>query len=233
METVHLILISWKREDLLEKTLDSLLKETLYPFKIFLVNNGGGEQTQRILENFPKEKILAIAQYDQNVGLSIPVNFFWANFPAEFLGKIDNDMLFPKGWLSILVSRLKDNPKLGVIAQWHYSDEKIRETLRKHSFIPDQYCIVPHVGGQYLMRRKIIEEFGFIEEKTFMADWTSYQVHRILKSWHIGWVLPVQKIILLDSQNKEYQAETSSLRFRLLTKDLKSIKPKISFPNNF
>ncbi len=69
---------------------------------------------------------------------------------AAVLGKIDNDLIVPPGWLNILADVLDDNPQLDAIGMEPGFAGYLRNV--KRSYLPARW-----IGGQGLFRTRVFE----------------------------------------------------------------------------
>jgi GT2 family glycosyltransferase len=212
----HLIFHAYKRLEFTKKSLEYLAKNTKYPYKVLLINNDNTDETQQVLESYPKDKVLEILRMEKNVGIVLPTNLLWRKYPAKFFGKVDNDMLVPPGWLSKLIERLNECPQLGIIGAFHYSPQDAARILREtpERLIKGKYFKAPFVSGcSYVLKKEVIEKMGLQPGRTYIIDFTAYQ-QRASKYFDIGYCYPwvfAETISLESSSNYipylEYEKE--------------------------
>ena len=182
-------------------TLPKLLSSTSYPFDLTIIDNGSADGTTEYLTHItsihaPSRKIRLIFN-SNNQGLSRPTNEFWLSSKCELVGKIDNDILVEDGWLEKLVTAHQKVSKLAVIGGFHFpmeifDYEKCKHNIYEYNNI--QILRQPHIGGNYLAKRHILLETGFLEEPGTadfkLGGWTGYQ-HRLTKKGYIvGYYYP-------------------------------------------
>jgi cellulose synthase/poly-beta-1,6-N-acetylglucosamine synthase-like glycosyltransferase len=188
----HLIFHAYKRLEFTRKSLEYLERNTKYPYKILLVNNDNTDETQKVLEAYPKDKVLKILRMKMNVGIILPTNYLWRKFPAKFFGKVDNDTLVPSGWLGTLIERLNECPRLGIIGAFHYSSMDAERILRENPerLINGKYFKAPFIGGcAYVLKKEVIDKMGLQPERSYIMDFTGYQ-QKATRYFDVGYCYP-------------------------------------------
>ena len=99
------MLLVYKRPDLLRLSLDSYIAcHGDYPHRLWIQVNCKTPEVREILEEYrPRLKFLKEIKYNfSNLGLSRSTNYFWMKAKAEFIVKIDSDIIFEPDFLKIL-----------------------------------------------------------------------------------------------------------------------------------
>jgi hypothetical protein len=83
------------------------------------------------------------------------------------LGKIDNDLIVPKGWMTEILKRLEhaQQDKLGPVTMYHWPREWSRDLNPKNMPVyttvnGTQLVRSSHTGGNYLMHRYLYDKLG-------------------------------------------------------------------------
>ena len=128
------IIIARNEEKTIEKTLSCLLDQILIPYRIIVVNDGSTDKTKEIVSKFHEIEIVNLKKRKENfvarkelantinAGLELLKN----DNKCEFVLKLDADHLLPKNYLSVIVDRMKENPKIAVasgVIEDEYSEE--------------------------------------------------------------------------------------------------------------
>ena len=106
MSDFSILMLTYHRPDLLEKTLESYCDTHCdYPHDLYIQNNCGTAEVRNVIEKWkPKLSFLKDVKFNEkNYGLSYCTNRFWREAQTEYIGKIDSDMLFEtKDWIRTL-----------------------------------------------------------------------------------------------------------------------------------
>jgi len=106
-------------EEFVGNTLKNLLKQDLCPYRIIVINDGSTDKTSEILRTFSTIEVINRENKSDsylkkeiantlNVGLELLQN----DSSCDFIMKLDADHILPETYLSTIVSRMKNNPKI-------------------------------------------------------------------------------------------------------------------------
>jgi len=171
--------------DYLEKTIRSVVAQTVRPLRWIIVSDGSTDATDAIVErHLPDHPWLELvklpARSERN--FAAKVHAFDAGrervrgLPYDVIGNIDGDVSFDADFMEFLLGKFESTPKLGV-AGTHYIEGDF------HSF-RDSYINVQHVNGQVQMfRRACFEDIGgYVPIKGGGIDWVAVTTAR-MKGW--------------------------------------------------
>ena len=179
---IPIMMITWDRLEYTKQAIKALLENTIYPFKLWIWDNGSTDGTVEYLRDIYDERIQVIFSHE-NVGLIPPMNEFFDWYKdAEYVSKVDNDTIVPRGWLTKL-KNVMDSLPLFVIQSAHYlglpykleNNQEFYNQLAKVEFEGENLYLFPHVSGTgVLIRRKHIDEPVEKKEGT-LSGWVNYQ----------------------------------------------------------
>ena len=110
---VSILVVTWKRIDLLEECLKGIAAaKPAVPFEIVVVNNGGAKTAARV------EAVAAGARVvHSRVNLGLPGGLRLARSVArgKYLATLQDDVLVEEGWLDRLVARMDEDPWVGIV----------------------------------------------------------------------------------------------------------------------
>lgn len=184
---VHLLLLVWNRLEYTQRTLESVLRCTKHPFRLHVVDNASDPPTADFLKRWTEEHpevVESFVRSEVNEGLSPPTRRFWAQMKARkelWWGKIDNDIIFPEGWLGRLVEVLEKCPSVCVASVCHYSVDFEREVQASPEVILEEggvrFFPRSHVGGcGYLIRGSACFRVGLLDSRYGkLFGWTRFQ----------------------------------------------------------
>jgi len=145
----------------LEKTINSVVRQTARPLRWVIVSDGSTDATDEIVRRHAAQhawiELVSLPKHEQRnfVGKVVAFNAGYARVVGlkfDVIGNLDGDVSFDDDYLAFLVSKFSDNRKLGV-AGTPYREENARHDERFKS--PD------HVSGACQMfRRECFEEIG-------------------------------------------------------------------------
>jgi glycosyltransferase involved in cell wall biosynthesis len=172
-------------EAFIQKTLDSVSQQTFPPLKWVIVNDGSTDNTASIVEQYAarydwielvtlpgrKERHFAGKVYAFNAGQERCIGLDY-----EVIGNLDSDVSLDKDHFEFLLSKFKDDPRLGV-AGTVFREEGYNSGTDS---LEGQF----YVSGQcQLFRRQCFEEIdGYFANKAGGIDWIAVTTAR-MKGW--------------------------------------------------
>lgn len=172
-------------EAFIEKTIESVAKQTILPLKWVIVNDGStddtGNKVRRFLGEYPwieliefpvrKERNFAAKVFAFNAGQENVKNLDY-----EVIANLDADTSFDADHFEFLLNEFRKNPRLGVAGTIFKEDGYSSET--------DSFEGENHVSGQcQLFRRQCFEEIGgYRPNKAGGIDWMAVTTARMM-----GW----------------------------------------------
>jgi len=172
-------------EGFIEKTIHSVIGQTVLPSKWVIVNDGSADATASIVRRY-------LAKYEWMELVDLPihrdrsfagkVHAFNAglervkNFEYEVIGNLDSDVSFDVNYCEFLLNKFEEDPTLGV-AGTIFREEG-------YSSATDSFEGQNHVaGGCQLFRRRCFEEIGgYIPNRAGGIDWIAVTTARMM-----GW----------------------------------------------
>jgi len=110
---VSILLVTWKRIDLLEDCLNGIAAaKPIVPFELVIVNNGGSRTAARVEAIASGARII-----HTRVNLGLPGGLRLARSVArgKYLATLQDDVLVQEGWLDRLVARMDEDPWVGIV----------------------------------------------------------------------------------------------------------------------
>lgn len=143
----YIIIPAHNEESSIGLTLDSLVKQTLKPKRIVVVNDNSTDNTQDIVEAYRAkyswiELINSKSTNEHLPGTKI-INAFYKGFAVldtyyDVICKFDADLIFPNNYLEQLSMHFRKNDKLGMVAGFCYIEKNgnwILENLTRKDHI--------------------------------------------------------------------------------------------------
>ncbi len=101
-----------------KKCVESVLKNSSYPYELILINNGSSDSTSQYLKKLrPKFEFLkkvSIIDFKKNLGVAKALNTGILKSSGRYVCYINNDVIVTKYWLEGLVYALNENKKNAV-----------------------------------------------------------------------------------------------------------------------
>jgi glycosyltransferase involved in cell wall biosynthesis len=110
-------MVTWNRPEFTKRSIEAIKKNTNYPHRIHVIDNGSEGETQDMLwQMYTDQKIDLLLLLEENYGLEYAKNLGLDYVKSKYHISTDNDILPQKGWLEELVKLMDENPKYKAIA---------------------------------------------------------------------------------------------------------------------
>jgi glycosyltransferase involved in cell wall biosynthesis len=180
-----LITAARNEENYIQKTIQSVVAQTVLPLRWVIVNDGSSDSTPGIIDRYAGsypwiERLDMSAHRDR----SFAAKAFCFNagydrlkmLPFEVVGNIDADLSFENDYLEFLMGKFSQMPMLGVAGTIFREDCYDSST---HSFEGENHV----AGGCQFFRRTCLEEIGgYIPHPAGGVDWIAVTTAR-MKGW--------------------------------------------------
>ncbi len=142
-----IIIPAHNEQDHIGQTLQSLVKQTLLPTAIVVVNDNSTDDTEQIVNDFRSKfsniSLINTISSDTHLPGSKIVNAFYKGFETidtdyDVICKFDADLIFPTNYLEVLATHFNSDLKLGMASGFCYikkDDEWILEDLTRKDHI--------------------------------------------------------------------------------------------------
>ncbi|MDX2215649.1 MAG: glycosyltransferase [Oculatellaceae cyanobacterium bins.114] len=178
MPLISVILPVYNGEKTIQRTVESVLKQTFTDFELLIINDGSSDRTLEIVNSMADPRIQLLSY--PNSGVSASRNRGIALATGEFIAFIDADDLWTTDKLAAQLNALQTHPNAAVAYSWtDWIDEsdrplrpagrstatgKVYEKLLLRDFIES--------GSNVLVRRQALDVVGtFDETLSFAEDW--------------------------------------------------------------
>ena len=182
----HYVLITPARneENNIERTIQSVIVQTLLPKRWIIVSDGSTDRTDDIVKKYlpdhPWIKLIRMPEHSDRQ-FAAKVNAFNAGYEIikkekyDIIGNLDADLSFEKNYFEFLTTKFQADPLLGV-AGTPFVEDGVHYDYR--------FTNIEHVSGACQMfRRKCFEDIGgYIPIKGGGIDWTAVTTAR-MKGW--------------------------------------------------
>ncbi len=115
MKPIDIFICAYLRPLFTEQTIVYLKERTKYPYRLFLINNGGNEDIARVY----RDEIFMTINMSKNAGVTAAWNMALSLAESDYFITSDNDIYVPSlnpDWLSQLVNLMDLEPSWGAIS---------------------------------------------------------------------------------------------------------------------
>ncbi|WP_409345578.1 glycosyltransferase [Paenibacillus sp. MBLB4367] len=112
---VSVVIVAFNRWPMTQACIESLLHHSDYPnMEIVIVNNGSTDETAAMLAGLRHPQIKVVAS-ERNNGFSGGYVIGCNAASGDYLVLLNNDTIVPRGWLSRLITPLREHPEIGLV----------------------------------------------------------------------------------------------------------------------
>jgi glycosyltransferase involved in cell wall biosynthesis len=177
-----LITPAHNEEAFIEKTIESVLRQTVLPVKWVVVDDGSTDRTSEIVKRYlPANAWMALIERPRRsdrsfAGKADAVNAAYETLKGlafDVIGNVDADISFAEGHFEFLLSKFAENPGLGVAGAIFNENG--------YSSGTDSFAGRRHVSGHcQLFRRRCWEEIGgYFPHRAGGVDWIAVTTARM------------------------------------------------------
>lgn len=181
-----LITPAHNEEVFIEKTIESVIRQTVLPLKWVIVDDGSTDRTASIVERYlPDHSWMELLKRPRRLDRTFAGKAYAvregcervASLPYEVIGNLDADISFDPDHFEFLLRRFAEKPSLGVAGTVFREDGG-------YSSESDSFEGPTHVAGQcQLFRRECWERIGgYVPHRAGGVDWIAVITARML-----GW----------------------------------------------
>lgn len=186
-KTVVISILSLNNCGLLKQCLESIFKNTVFPYRVCVVNQGSEEKTREYLESLGGA--VDAIHTPKNLGFVVGNNLVIERYPEHDIVLLNNDTIVKPGWLSALVECAYSDPAIGIVgAKLLYPDGRLQEAgseifqngsgrnIGKYDD-PQRYIYnirrdVDYCSGACLfLKRSMLDQIGYLDPIFSPAYW--------------------------------------------------------------
>jgi glycosyltransferase involved in cell wall biosynthesis len=185
-KTKYVIVTPARNEEIhIEKTITSMVSQTVLPQKWVIVSDGSTDGTDEIVQRYTSmynwiEFVRMPSHSDRQ--FAAKVYAFNAGYERikdtsyDIIGNLDADISFEKDYFEFILNKFDKNPRLGVAGT-----PFVEESFKGYDF---RFTNIDHVSGAcQLFRRECYEEIGgYIPVRAGGIDWIAVTTAR-MKGW--------------------------------------------------
>tara|TARA_Y100001970_G_scaffold256226_1_gene333744 strand:+ start:12710 stop:13567 length:858 start_codon:yes stop_codon:yes gene_type:complete len=107
LNDISIYIPAYNAEKTIKQCLDSVLRQTIKPSKILVINDSSTDSTKNILLEYKQS--IQIIDNEKNMGVSFSRNLALKNLKSKFVASIDADVVISETWLEQIVNSLQKN----------------------------------------------------------------------------------------------------------------------------
>ena len=129
---IYIVIPAHNEQDSIGLTLDSLVRQTLLPKKVIIVNDNSTDQTQEIVEGFttkyPWINVVNSKSTNEHLPGAKIINAFYRGFESlddnyDVICKFDADLIFPVNYLEKISEHFNTNERMGMVSGFCYIEK--------------------------------------------------------------------------------------------------------------
>jgi|SRR5271157_734261 len=208
---ISIIIVNWNGMKYIRECLDSLLSQTYPDIEIILVDNASSDgSVEYVRKNYPSVKLI---ESTTNLGFAGGTNLGIREAKGELIALFNQDAVADRLWLEKLAGAINISEDIAAVAGkiYYWGDERERNTIfctwakvdpRKalaYNFLDERpQADVDYLPGcAMLIKRKVIEDIGLLDESYFLyfeeTDWCARAIragYRLVYvpgsvAWHV------------------------------------------------
>lgn len=179
-----IIIPIWNQKDITKGCIDSITRNTGYPYRLILIDNGSDDATKSYLESVRNSRPsdVVLIRNEKNLGFVKAVNQGLKTSTAPYVCISNNDTIATPGWLEELVEFSRNHSDVGImnplcggpshIPMDEYAKIVARDNKGKYMEMNQCFLFCA------LIKREVIEKIGFLDEVFGMGcfDDTDYSM---------------------------------------------------------
>ncbi len=174
MDKCDIIIPVWNQLEVTRECVDSILKNTAYPYRLILVDNGSEKDTEDYLAGLKAKHglDLLLIRNNKNLGFVKAVNQGMVASDVPYLCIMNNDTIATEGWLTEMMDVMARNPEIGLLnpssntsGQYPPDNMSIDDyglSLRK--FKGEVQELYTCRGFCMILRRGVLDALGVLDE---------------------------------------------------------------------
>lgn len=183
---VSILIVNWNGEEIIERAIDSILKQDYPNFEIIIVDNNSEDRSVDIIEDkYPDVKLFTL---DKNTGFARGNNYGFKRISGKYLLTLNNDIeLKNTSFITNLIEVIVKDPKIGSVAPkllYYYQKDKIntagiellcngnaknRGKGLNFNELNNKTEIFGACAGAALYRKSAIDELSFFFDESYEA----------------------------------------------------------------
>ena len=191
---IYIIIPVFNEEKHLKESIDSIVKQTLLPKKLILVNDNSTDKSENILKKYSKEftwiKYINIKSKQAHVPGEKVIRTFYKGLEKldsnyDVICKFDSDIILPENYLESIINIFNGDSKVGIAGGNLY-------IKKKNNWVYEKISSKNHVRGPIKSyRKKCFEDIQGLRKS---IGWDTVDV--LIAQYH-GWKIKADKSLIV------------------------------------
>jgi glycosyltransferase involved in cell wall biosynthesis len=109
-------ILTYNRAKMVEKSIQSALRQTFQDFEILLINNGSTDNTAEVLKKYEGHEKIRVFNIEKNIGFPGGMNFAFDHMRGEWFIQLgDDDEIVEDAFESLMRIPIESDPEVGVV----------------------------------------------------------------------------------------------------------------------
>lgn len=167
-----IIIPIWNQLEFTKTCIERLIENTIYPYKLILIDNGSDFETRNYIESLKQNRPIGInlIRNEENLGFVKAINQGLKASNAPYVCILNNDTEPGYGWLSELIEFAKRHPDVGLLNPLCNGHIQRNMTLNEYAKLissnKNKYMEMNQCQGFcMLIKREVIDKIGYLDER--------------------------------------------------------------------
>ena len=166
--TCDIIIPVWNQLRLTRDCVEHIVKNTHYPYRLIIIDNGSEKQTEEYLEELSGDNNLHVTliRNETNLGYVKAINQGLRASDADYVCVLNNDTTVDENWLEELIKVAQNDSKIGIVnpgGSLRSSKKKELSGIWIEIGFATGFCM--------LIKREVIDRIGFLDEDYGIGFW--------------------------------------------------------------
>lgn len=204
MFKISVIILTYKRANLLKECISSVLKQIYQNFELIIVDDGSLDNTEKIVKGFKDQRIVYL-KHEKNRGIAASCNTGVKKAVGSYVFILNDDDLIVPWALEKLIKKImqSDLEKLGGVYGWSWWIDDKGKTLRIINLKERDYIfdtvLKKQVFTNLLIKKGVFEKAGLYNENLLTNEDFDFYL-RMAKNYQFDFVPEILTIIRTHSQ---------------------------------
>jgi GT2 family glycosyltransferase len=220
--------------------LESVIENTMPPYRLIIVDDGSNSETAQYLDDFVLTQSGTLLRNNTATGYTRAANKGLRESKADFVILLNSDTIVSSRWVDRMIQCAESDKRIGIVgplsntASWQsvpkifndsgdWSDNPLPDGWQVRDFSNEvarvSQRIYPRVGFVngfcFMMRRELIEKIGLFDEETFARGYgeeNDYCIRAAINGWQLA---IADDCYVYHAQSKSYSHERRAELSRL------------------
>lgn len=211
----YIVIPAHNEEAFIDKTLQSIVEQTILPKKVIVVNDASTDGTQKIIDQFSEKHIFIESVFHNSKAIHEPgskvINAFYKGFETldndfDIICKYDADLIFPKNYLEKISAVFENDNSVGMVGGFCYIE-------KDGKWILENLTNKDHIRGALKgYRKECFQKIGGLQNTMgwdtvdeLLAQYHGWKV-KTDTSLHVKHLKPTGKVYSKASKYKQGEA---------------------------